>query len=159
VIPEGADAVIIQEDTVGEDGGITITEAAAAGRHIRPAGVDFRQGDVLLARGIRLTDRDLGLAAGMNYPEVPVRRRPKVAILATGDELVMPGATPGPGQIVYSNGYALRALARQEGAETIDLGIATDTKEATTRGIRRARDSGADILITTGGASVARLRP
>src|SRR5260370_32593465 len=68
VIPEGADAVIIQEDTVGEDGGITITEAAAAGRHIRPAGVDFRQGDVLLARGIRLTDRDLGLAAGMNYP-------------------------------------------------------------------------------------------
>jgi molybdopterin molybdotransferase len=154
VLPEGADAIIIQEDTVVEDGGITITEAAVAGRHIRPAGVDFRQGDVLLARGIRLTDRDLGLAAGMNYPEVPVRRRPKVAILATGDELVMPGTTPGPGQIVYSNGYALRALARAEGAETIDLGIAADTVGATTLGIRRARDSGAEILITTGGASV-----
>jgi molybdopterin molybdotransferase len=154
VIPKGADAVIIQEDTVVEDGGITLTEAAVAGRHIRPAGVDFRQGDVLLARGIRLTDRDLGLAAGMNYPEVPVRRRPKVAILATGDELVMPGTTPGPGQIVYSNGYALRALARAEGAETIDLGIAADTVGATTLGIRRARDSGAEILITTGGASV-----
>jgi molybdopterin molybdotransferase len=154
VIPKGADAVIIQEDTVVEDGGITITEAAVAGRHIRPAGVDFRQGDVLLARGIRLTDRDLGLAAGMNYPEVPVRRRPKVAILATGDELVMPGTTPGPGQIVYSNGYALQALARAEGAETIDLGIAADTVGATTLGIRRARDSGAEILITTGGASV-----
>jgi molybdopterin molybdotransferase len=154
VIPEGADAVIIQEDTVVEDGGITITEAAVAGRHIRRAGVDFRQGDVLLARGIRLTDRDLALAAGMNYPEVPVHRRPKVAILATGDELVMPGATPGPGQIVYSNGYALRALARAEGAETFDLGIAADTVEATTLGIRRARDSGAEILITTGGASV-----
>jgi len=139
---------------VVEDGGITITDAAAAGRHIRPAGVDFRQGDVLLARGIRLTDRDLALAAGMNYPEVPVHRRPKIAILATGDELVMPGATPGPGQIVYSNGYALRALARAEGAETIDLGIAADTVEATTLGIRRARDSGAEILITTGGASV-----
>ena len=154
VIPDGADAVIIQEDTVVEDGGITITEAARPGRNIRPAGIDFCQGDVLLAGGIRLTDRDLSLAAGMNYPEIPVRRRPRIAMLATGDELVMPGATPGPGQIVYSNGYALRALARHEGAETIDLGIAADTMEATTDGIRRARATGADILITMGGASV-----
>jgi molybdopterin molybdotransferase len=77
-----------------------------------------------------------------------------VALLATGDELVMPGSTPAPGQIVYSNGYALRAQARAEGAETIDLGIAADTIEATTQGIRRARDASADILITTGGASV-----
>jgi molybdopterin molybdotransferase len=154
VIPEGADAVIIQEDTVVEGGGITITETAVAGRHIRPAGVDFREGDVLLARSTRLTDRDLSLAAGMNHAELPVHRRPKIAILATGDELVMPGSSPGPGQIVYSNGYALRALARQEGAETVDLGIAADTVEATKLGIRRARDSGADILITTGGASV-----
>jgi molybdopterin molybdotransferase len=154
VIPKGADAVIIQEDTVVDGGGITITEAAIAGRHIRPAGVDFRTGDILLTAGTRLTDRDLSLAAGMNYPELPVRRRPKVAILATGDELVMPGSIPGPGQIVYSNGFALRALARQEGAETIDLGIAADTVGATTHGIRRARDSGADILVTTGGASV-----
>jgi molybdopterin molybdotransferase len=83
-----------------------------------------------------------------------VRRRPKVAILATGDELVMPGSTPGPGQIVYSNGYALQALARAEGADTMDLGIAADTLQATTLGIRRASDLGADILITTGGASV-----
>jgi molybdopterin molybdotransferase len=154
VIPDGADAVIIQEDTVVEDGGITVTEAAIVGRHIRPAGVDFRKGDVLLAAGTRLTDRDLSLAAGMNYSELAVRRRPKVALLATGDELVMPGSAPGPGQIVYSNGYALRALARQEGAEVIDLGIAADTIEATTLGIRRARDAGADILVTTGGASV-----
>src|SRR3984893_2671812 len=154
VVPEGADAVVIQEDTVVEDGGITITEIAVAGRHIRPAGVDFRKGDVLLAKGKRLSDRDLSLAASMNYPELAVRRRPRVAMLATGDELVMPGRTPGPGQIVYSNGYALRALAHAEGAETIDLGIAADTVEATTAGIRRARDSGADILITTGGASV-----
>jgi molybdopterin molybdotransferase len=154
VIPEGADAVIIQEDTVVDGRRIAITEAAMAGRHIRPAGVDFSTGDVLLAAGSRLTDRDLSLAAGMNYPELAVRRRPKVAILATGDELVMPGSTPGPGQIVYSNGYALRALTRAEGAETIDLGIAADTVAATTHGIRRARDSGADILITTGGASV-----
>jgi molybdopterin molybdotransferase len=154
VIPDGADGIVIQEDTKIDGSEITITEATSHGRHIRPAGVDFNKGDVLLAGGSRLTDRDLSLAAAMNYPELPVCRRPKVALLATGDELVMPGSQPGPGQIVYSNGYALRALARAEGAETIDLGIAADTVEATTRGIRRARDSGADILITTGGASV-----
>jgi len=154
VIPDGADAVIIQEDTVAEDGGITLTEPARPGRHIRPAGIDFREGDILLRQGTRLTERDLSLAAGMNHPELAVRRRPRVAMLATGDELVMPGESPGPGQIVYSNGYALRALARHEGAEVIDFGIAADTIDATTLGIRRARDAGADILITTGGASV-----
>jgi molybdopterin molybdotransferase len=154
VIPDGADAVVIQEDTVADGNIIRITEAAATGRHIRPAGVDFREGDVLLKGGSRLTERDLSLAASMNYPELPVRRRPRLALLATGDELVMPGQTPGPGQIVYSNGYALRALARTEGADTVDLGVAADTMEATTAGIRRARDLGADILVTTGGASV-----
>ena len=154
VVPEGADAVVIQEDTIADGKSVTIKEAAIVGRHIRPAGVDFREGDVLLRKGTRLTERDLALAAAMNHPQLAVCRRPKVAILATGDELVMPGATPGHGQIVYSNGFALHALARQEGAETIDLGIAADTLAATTAGIRRARESGADILITTGGASV-----
>jgi molybdopterin molybdotransferase len=154
VIPDGADAVIIQEDTVVEGDSIAVTEAATLGRHIRRAGVDFRQGDVLLTAGRELTDRDLSLAAAMNHPRLPVHRQPKVALLATGDELVMPGETPGPGQIVYSNGYALRALARAAGAEVVDLGIAADTLDATTAGIGRARDLGADILITTGGASV-----
>lgn len=154
VVPEGADTVVIQEDTDRDGEHVIVREATAPGKNIRPAGVDFREGDVLIRARSRLTDRHLSLAAGMNYPDLPVHRRPTIAMLATGDELVLPGATPGPGQIILSNGYALRALARGEGAEAIDLGLAADTMDATTAAIRRARDSGADILVTTGGASV-----
>jgi molybdopterin molybdotransferase len=154
VIPDGADAVVIQEDTARHGDDVVVNEAAAAGRHIRRAGIDFRQGEVLLKKSRRLFDRDLALAAAMNHAALPVHRRPKVALLATGDELVMPGTTPGPGQIVYSNGYALRALARDQGADVIDLGIARDTVAETAAPIRRAIDAGADILVTTGGASV-----
>ncbi len=154
VVPAGADGIVIQEDTTRDGDIVVINEAATPGKHIRAAGVDFKQGDVLLRAGIRLTDRDLALAAGMNHPDLAARRRPVVAMLATGDELVLPGATPGPGQIVLSNGYALRALARAEGAEVIDLGIARDTLESTTAAIRRAIGLNVDVLITTGGASV-----
>jgi molybdopterin molybdotransferase len=154
VIPHGADAVVIQEDTAREGDLVVVNEAARSGRHIRRAGIDFRQGEVLLRKSHRLLDRDLALAAAMNHPALPVHRRPKLALLATGDELVMPGSTPGPGQIVYSNGYALRALARHEGADVLDLGIARDTIAETAAQIRRAIDAGADILVTTGGASV-----
>lgn len=154
VIPPGADAVVIQEDTARDGDTVIVHAAAQSGRHIRRAGIDFREGDVLLPAGRRLSDRNLSLAASMNYPELPVRRRPRVAVLATGDELLMPGSTPGPGQIILSNGFALRALAESEGAETIDLGIAVDTIDSTTAAIRAARDSAADILISTGGASV-----
>lgn len=154
VIPAGADAVVIQEDTARDGDTVTVNEAATAGKHIRRAGIDFRAGEVLLKSSHRLLDRDLALAASMNHPTLPVHRRPKVAMLATGDELVMPGTTPGPGQIVYSNGYALRALARHEGADVIDLGIARDTLPETVAAIRRAVEDQADVLVTTGGASV-----
>lgn len=154
VIPAGADTVVIQEDTTRDGKIVIINEAIAAGKNIRNAGIDFKEGDVLLPRGTRLNDRALALAAGMNHPHLPVHRRPRVAILATGDELMAPGSALAPGQIVYSNIFSLSALVRSESAEVIDLGIARDTIESTTDGIRRARDSGADVLITTGGASV-----
>jgi molybdopterin molybdotransferase len=154
VVPEGADAVVIQEDTARDGDIVVINEASRTGRHVRRAGLDFREGDVLLRQGRVLSDRDLALAAAMNHPTLPVHRRPKVALLATGDELVMPGSRPTEGQVVYSSGYALRALVTREGAEVIDLGIARDTLEATTSAIRRAIAAGADILASTGGASV-----
>ena len=154
VIPGGVDAVVIQEDTTRDGDIVVVNEAITAGKNIRRAGIDFHEGDALLPRGSRLNDRALALAAGMNHPQLPVHRRPKVAILATGDELVPPGTTPGPGQIVYSNLFSLSALVRSESAEVIDLGIARDTLDDTSNGIRRARDCGADILVTTGGASV-----
>ena len=154
VVPDGADAIVIQEDTTQDGDTVIVNEASTPGKNIRKAGIDFNQGDVLLSRGALLNDRALALAAGMNHPRLPVHRRPRIAILATGDELVAPGSSLAPGQIIFSNVFALTALARSEGAETIDLGIARDTLESTTDGIRRARNSGADVLVTTGGASV-----
>ena len=154
VMPEGSDTVVIQEDTSRNGDRVTIKLAIKAGRHVRPAAVDFRAGDVLLTRGRRLTDRDLMLAAAMNHPTLKVVRRPKVAVLGTGDELVPPGNEPKPGEIVYSNGFALAALVRGEGGEALELGIAPDRLDAIRAAIRRAREAGADILLTTGGASV-----
>ena len=154
VVPDGADAVVIQEDASQDGDTVIVNEAIAAGKNIRPAGIDYREGEVGLRRGSLLNDRALALAAGMNHPQLPVHRRPRVAILATGDELVAPGTTPASGQIVYSNFFALSALVRSESAEAIDLGIARDTLESTSHGIRRARDLCVDVLVTTGGASV-----
>ena len=133
---------------------VEVQKPTAKGRHVRPQGLDFRQSDALLPAGHRLTARDLALAAGMNHPLLPVYRRPKLALFATGDELVPPGTAPGPGQIVYSNGFALAALARAEGAAVTDLGVVNDTMQATITAIRDARGVAADILVTTGGASV-----
>jgi molybdopterin molybdotransferase len=154
VVPPGADTIVIQENTQRDGERVTVKQPEKPGRHIRRAGLDFKEGQVLLPRGRRLTDRDVMLAAAMSHPTLPVHRRPKVAVFATGDELKPPGSILGPGEIVYSNGFALQVLARNEGAEIIDLGIVPDNVEATSAAIRRARDSGADVLVTTGGASV-----
>jgi molybdopterin molybdotransferase len=153
-MPRGSDTVVIQEHTVRGGDGVTVQRPYPAARNVRNAGIDFSEGQVLLQKGRRLTDRDLMLAAAMNHPKLSVRRRPKVAVLGTGDELVPPGKTPKAGEIVYSNGFALTAMARNEGAEVSDLGVARDRVEEITAAVRRARDSGADILVTTGGASV-----
>jgi molybdopterin molybdotransferase len=154
VLPPGADTIVIQEHAAKEADTVVVGTSTGPGRHIRVAGLDFKQGAALLAKGRRLSDRDLALAAAMNHPTVPVHRRPKVAVLATGDELVMPGTTPGFGEIVYSNGYATMALARREGCEVMDLGIVPDRLAETAAAVRRARDLGADLLVTSGGASV-----
>jgi molybdopterin molybdotransferase len=154
VVPPGADTIVIQENTKRDGDRVLVNTPSPPGRHIRRAGLDFKQGDVLLPRGRRLTDRDVMLAAAMSHPRLPVHRRPRIAVFGTGDELKPPGSPLGPGEIIYSNGFALMALARGEGAEVIDLGIVPDQVEATVAAIRRARDTGADILLTTGGASV-----
>jgi molybdopterin molybdotransferase len=154
VVPPGADTIVIQENTARDGERVVVKTPSPAGRHIRRAGLDFREGQVLLPRGRRLTDRDVMLAAAMSHPQLAVHRRPKLAVFGTGDELKAPGSALGPGEIVYSNGFALMALARNEGAEVIDLGIVPDQVEATVAAIRRARQAAADVLVTTGGASV-----
>jgi molybdopterin molybdotransferase len=151
-LPDGADAIVIQEDTDREGDWVIIKEASATGRHVRPAGLDFRAGDVGLRAGRRLTARDIGLAAAMNHPWLLVHRRPRVAILPTGDEVVMPGDPVGPDQIVSSNGLALGALVSGWGGLPVQLPIAPDDADALQR--IAAATSGVDILLTTGGASV-----
>jgi molybdopterin molybdotransferase len=154
VMPEGSDTVVIQEVAKRDSDNVTFAKPTDKGRNVRLHGIDFTAGQVLLSKGRRLRDRDLMLAAAMNYPRLAVHRRPKVAVLGTGDELIAPGGTPQPGQIVYSNGFALRALARSEGAEALDFGVVPDNIEAISAAVRRAREAQADVLVTTGGASV-----
>ncbi len=151
-VPAGADTIVIQEDVDADGSIIVVREGAPKGHYIRPAGLDFREGEVLLHAGQRLGAREVGLAAAMNVPWLDVRRRPRVALLATGDEIVRPGDPIGPNQIVSSNAVALAALVRALGAAPIDLGIALDTRESLQSMAEGAR--GTDLLITMGGASV-----
>lgn len=151
-LPMGADAIVIQEDTRVDGDKITILEAPTPGRHIRKAGLDFTIGDSPFAAGRLLTARDVALLAAMNLPWVSVHRRPRVAILSTGDELVMPGEPVGRNQIVSSSGIAVAALVRGWGGEPTLFDIAHDDA-ALIQG-RIAAGAQHDLLITLGGASV-----
>ncbi len=152
VIPDGADSVLLQEDATRNGDILVVNEAVVLGRHIRRAGQDFAQGDAVIPAGRRLTARDVGLAAAANHPWITVHRRPRVAILATGDEIALPGEPIPTGGIVSSNSHALAALILALGGEPIVLPIARDTTEA----VAAVADAvhGMDMLVTTGGASV-----
>ncbi len=152
LIPTGADAVVLQEDADRDGDRLSLREPPVSRRHIRPGGGDFRYGDTLVAAGSRIGARAVGLIAAANHPWVAVHRRPRVAILATGDEIALPGDPVAPGGIVSSNAHALAALIRSAGADPILLTIARDTADA----IASVADQigGVDLLVTTGGASV-----
>jgi molybdopterin molybdotransferase len=153
-VPPGADAIVIQENTEKDGDHVRVVDGGPAikGKHIRAKGNDFAEGQAGIAAGRRLTPSDIGLAAAMNWPWLTVTRKPRVAIISTGNELVQPGETLAPGQIVASNGLALAAFVTQCGAEAINLGIARDEESALADLIDRA--VGADLLLTSGGASV-----
>ncbi|MCB1404744.1 MAG: molybdopterin molybdotransferase MoeA, partial [Rhodobacteraceae bacterium] len=150
-MPEGTDHVVIQEDVIRDGDAITLRADLGAGTNVRPAGGDFRAGDVLSAPR-RLRPVDLGLLAAMNLAEVPVYRRPSVALIATGDELVMPGEDPGPDQIIASNSFGLAAMLEQHGAEARMLPIARDNAASLQLALKLC--AGADLIVTIGGASV-----
>ena len=152
-VPEGADAIVIQENTEQSGETVQVVDGKTpVGRFIRPAGLDFATGDVLLPRGKVLTARDVGLAAAMNVPWLSVHRKPRISILATGDEIVMPGDPIGRDQIVSSNALSLAAFITAQGGAPLDLGIAPDEEDGLRALAAGAR--GSDILVTTGGASV-----
>ena len=150
-LPQGAATIVIQENTTVSGALITLTADTAARDNIRPRGQDFAQGQALAAPRL-LRPNDLALLASMNIPEVFVTRRPIVALIGTGDELVMPGETPGPDQIIASNSFALAAMVQAAGAEARMLPIARDT-EADLRMVFSLTE-GADLIVTIGGASV-----
>jgi molybdopterin molybdotransferase len=151
-VPDGADAIVIQENTAREGSSVVVREGHVDAAYLRPRGMDFHAGQTLLAGGRRLGPGELSLAAAMGHGALAVRRRPRVAVLSTGDELVPPGVRPGPGQIVASNHLSVAALAEAAGAEVCQLGIARDTREDLARHFAEADDI--DILVTIGGVSV-----
>ncbi|MBB3234706.1 gephyrin-like molybdotransferase Glp [Phyllobacterium endophyticum] len=153
-VPEGADSVVVQENTVAGDGEVSIAQTIAFGRNIRKAGLDFDEGDLLLRAKRVLDPAALALAAAADHPTIDVVRKPRVAILATGDELVMPGEKYRPDQIISSNSFGLAQIIRQAGGHPIDIGIAEDRLDALSDALDRALNANADILVTLGGASV-----
>ena len=150
-VPTGANSIVIQEDVTREGDQITLSPTLDNADYIRPAGTDFRNGQTVSAPR-RLTAQDIALLAAMNIAEVTVTRKPRVALISTGDELVMPGDTPGPDQIIASNTFGLHALLRDLGAEPRVLPIARDTIASLTHALDLVED--ADLVLTIGGASV-----
>lgn len=151
-IPAGANAIVIQENARRDGDGVTVVEGVIDPEYVRPRGGDFTRGETLLAAGRRLSARDVTIAAAAGHARLPVRRKPRVALLATGDELVLPGETPRADQIVCSNPFGVAALIEAAGGSAVFLGIARDTRDSLAAHIERARD--ADVLVTLGGASV-----
>jgi molybdopterin molybdotransferase len=153
VLPDGADCVVMLED-VDETGDAVIVPATLkAGQNFHVPGADLRAGEIVLIAGAQLGAAELGLAAALGFPRLPVRRRPRVALMSTGDELVEVGAKPGRGQIVDSNRWALLAALREAGAEVRSLGIGPDEAEPLSRLVKNALAE-ADVLVTSGGVSV-----
>lgn len=153
VVPPGADQVVPQENVSREGEQITVNTLPKS-KFVRRQGFDFKAGQTMLEAGRRVNARDIGLVAAMDYTQVNVARKPRVAIIATGDELVAPGGGDAPDRIVASNPYALAALIRAENGEPIDLGIFPDKLESIVEAIQRAREMSVDVLVTLGGASV-----
>ncbi|MBU1315472.1 MAG: molybdopterin molybdotransferase MoeA [Alphaproteobacteria bacterium] len=154
-VPEGADTILIQEDAEPLEGQRIRTKfAVTIGRHIRPRGQDFTEGETVLPPATRLDYTHLTVAAAMNHPQLTVYRKPLVAILATGDELLVPGSIPAAGQIIASNSFGVRALVEDNGAEVLDLGIVRDDRQSISAAVDMARKANADVLVTLGGASV-----
>jgi molybdopterin molybdotransferase len=154
-VPNGADAVLLQEDAAKlDDDFVENRFILAKGRHIRPRGQDFLEGEEVLPIGTVLDAGSLVVAAAMNHAEVEVFRKPLVAVIATGDELVQVGNQPGPHQIIASSLFGVSHLARQAGADILDLGIVVDDRAAIEAAVARAREAGADVIVTLGGASV-----
>ncbi|MGE5514443.1 MAG: gephyrin-like molybdotransferase Glp [Bacteroidota bacterium] len=151
-IPAGADAVVMQEDTSRHDDFVDIHTTVTAGHHVRPRGLDFLPGQPGLSAGTVMGPRQIALAAAMNVPWLSVRRRPRVAVLSTGDEVAMPGEPMGPAQLASSNGPGLAALVAVLGGEPVQLGIAKDSRASLSAMVAAA--AGCDLLVTSGGASV-----
>lgn len=153
-MPPGADAILIQEEADVAADAVSARVAVRPGLFVRRSGRDFRAGETLLAAGRRLAPGSIALAGAMNHAILPVYRQPRVAILATGDELALPGTSDNPDAIIATNGYAVAALCRRAGAEVMELGIAKDTPESLHAAFDAAEDWSTDVLVTIGGASV-----
>ena len=153
-VPEGADAILIQENAERDGAFLLAKERVKPGQFIRPIGLDFKKGDMLITKGTKMGPAHLSLAASMNHATLPVLKRPKLAVLATGNELVLPGEDPSDDQIIASNNIGVLSLAQRAGADCLDLGIARDNEQDIAAKVSEAKEAGVDILVTSGGVSV-----